>query len=338
MRIELDRVCSASPSGLGEIGQSREGRTIQGATFGHGPTRISLVAGAHADEPVGPRTLERLAGWLTTEPAALPLLEKATFTICADINPDGRERNSPWTGSRTPDLREYLRHRVRESPGDDIEFGFPTTGGRPARRENLAVAEFLRQNGPFDFHASLHGMAFAEGAWYLVNRKEPADTASLRKYLGVFTASQDMELHDWDREGEKGFFRIAPGFSTTPTSSAMKKHFLDLRQPVEAEKFLPTSMEYVASLGGDPLCMVSEVPLFLVKPTPADGPTPGANFIEVLERLPDAWVEFESGRKEELKELEDAFYLRPVPGRTAMKLQLGMILLASGLVELEELL
>ena len=54
--------------------------------------------------------------------------------------------------------------------------------------------------------------------------------------------------------------------------------------------------------------------------------------------MPEAWAEFESGREEGLLELEDLFSLEPVPERTAMKLQLGMIFLASGLLELEELL
>ena len=338
MSVELDEVCSASPVSLRQIGRSTEGRPLDGDSYGEGPLKISLIAGAHADEPVGPRTLERLAGWLETEPAAKPLLEKATFSICPDINPDGRERNSTWTGSSPTDLRDYLRRRERESPGDDVEFGFPETGGRPARKENLVTADFLRERGPFNFHASLHGMAFAEGAWYLVNRREPADTANLRENLGAFTASLGMGFHDWDRQGEKGFFRIAPGFCTTPTSSAMKRHFEELSQPLEAEKFLPSSMEYAASLGGDPLCMVSEIPLFLITPTPPGSSTPGANFIDLLQRLPEAWAEFESGREEGLLELEDLFSLKPVPERTAMKLQLGMIFLASGLLELEELL
>ncbi|MEC7775365.1 MAG: hypothetical protein VYC32_04645, partial [Planctomycetota bacterium] len=65
---------------------------------------------------------------------------------------------------------------------------------------------------------------------------------------------------------------------------------------------------------------------------------PGANFIDLLQRLPEAWEEFGSGREEGLLELERLFSLEPVPERAAMKLQLGMIFLASGLLELEELL
>ncbi len=344
MKLELGEICSCDPAGFHdtafsrEIGRSRENRPLHAATLGSGPLKISLVAGAHADEPVGPLTLERLQNWLARGPAAGPLLEKATFSICADINPDGRERNSAWADSSQWSLREYLLNRVRELPGDDVEFGFPAEGGRPARPENIAVADFLRESGPFDFHASLHGMAFAEGAWYLVDRREPEETSTLRASLGTFTASCGLGFHDWDRQGEKGFFRIAPGFCTTPTSTAMKAHFEKLQEPQEAEKFLPSSMEFIASLGGSPLCMVSEIPLFLVNPTAGDSPTPGANFIEVLERLPEAMAGFESGEEDKLLELEKDFALEPVSRQAATKLQLGMILLASGLVELEELL
>src|SRR3990172_1120646 len=40
-----------------ELGRSEEGRTVYGATLGVGPRTVSLVAGAHSDEPVGPETL-----------------------------------------------------------------------------------------------------------------------------------------------------------------------------------------------------------------------------------------------------------------------------------------
>ena len=146
-----------------------------------------------------------------------------------------------------------------------------------------------------------------------------------------------MGLHDWDRKGEKGFFRIAPGFCTTPTSTAMKQHFENLSEPREAEKFLPSSMEFVSSLGDAPLCMVSEIPLFLVAPTPAANPIRGAHFIDVMKRLPEACSSFEDGRQEQLEAIKDDFGLTPVNELAAMKLQLAMIFLGSGLLKVEEL-
>jgi len=42
------------------IGHSREGREIAAYRLGRGPLRLSLIAGCHADEPVGPAMLRRL--------------------------------------------------------------------------------------------------------------------------------------------------------------------------------------------------------------------------------------------------------------------------------------
>ena len=46
----------------------------------------------------------------------------------------------------------------------------------------------------------------------------------------------------------------------------MRRHFLDRGDPETAAVFRPSSMEYVRSLGGDPLTFVSEMPLFLLPP------------------------------------------------------------------------
>ena len=47
---------SASPPDLDEIGRSRDCRPIGAWRGGQGPLSVSLVAGCHADEPVGPAT------------------------------------------------------------------------------------------------------------------------------------------------------------------------------------------------------------------------------------------------------------------------------------------
>ncbi|MEL7363533.1 MAG: M14 family zinc carboxypeptidase, partial [Bacteroidota bacterium] len=55
----LEHACAANPdlATFDVIGQSEQGRPIAGVTLGHGPRTVTLVAGAHADEPVGPETL-----------------------------------------------------------------------------------------------------------------------------------------------------------------------------------------------------------------------------------------------------------------------------------------
>jgi hypothetical protein len=52
------------PPAAREIGSSVEGRPIHGFIIGGGPLRVSMIAGSHADEPVGPETLRCFVEWL----------------------------------------------------------------------------------------------------------------------------------------------------------------------------------------------------------------------------------------------------------------------------------
>jgi len=299
---------------------------------------VSLVAGAHADEPVGPALLSRLVTWLagSDDSEAHALLEAATFAVCPHVNPDGAARNAAWASVEPYELRRYLEHVVRERPGDDVEFGYPRdeddwseSGARP---ENRAVAAFLRDHGPFDFHASLHGMMIAEGAWCLIDRDHIDATSELRSAIASEATRLGFSLHDWDRGGEKGFHRIEPGFCTTPTSVAMREHFESLDDPDEAAKFRLSSMEFVATLGGDPLRLVSEIPLFDVTASPPEAPRLGDHFLTVKDALGAAALESANGDDSALASLEKRFGLVPVENERAMRLQLAMVLLGAGLV------
>lgn len=239
------------------IGQSREGRPIHAVRFGAGEKPVSIVAGSHADEPAGPMTAQALPLLLH---AHFPeVLERFRFHVIPQINPDGAERNRPWFHD-PPDFETYAQHAIREQPGDDIEFGFADEAG--ARPENRAVARYLKRHAPFAAHFSLHGMGFAEGAWFLLCREWVERCGPVMDALESLCQCVGMPLHDIDRQGEKGFTRIRPGFATTPTSTAMRAFFEQRGDPETAAKFLPSSMEYVAALGGGPLCAVSEIPLF----------------------------------------------------------------------------
>jgi hypothetical protein len=233
---------------------------------------VSLIAGCHADEPVGPAMLDHLAGHLATLGHDHPLLTTCTFFLVPHANPDGEAKNLPWVGegfAEDPeaarlDLTAYLRHAVREPPGDDVEFGFPHShGDKGARPENRAIARFLKGAGPLRLHASFHGMAFAAGPWFLIERSWADRTTAQRERLRARVRTLGYALHDVDRGGEKGFFRIDEGFTSRPDSRAMRAHFEALGDSTTAELFRPSSMEYARSLGGDPLTLVSEMPLFL---------------------------------------------------------------------------
>lgn len=301
------------PLGARVIGESREGRPLLGLAIGEGPLRVSITAGAHADEPTGPLTTVALARWLLSDEGAA-LRAETHWRICPHVNPDGAARNAAWF-TDPPDLTKYLEGAVREPPGEDVEFNYPDDRGPSPRPENNAVAAFLREGGPYHLHASLHGMGFAEGAWWLIGEDKAEETISLRGTLSGLLRERGWELFDWDRRGEKGFRGLGPGFSTTPTSTAMKDFFCAQGDEAEAAKFRSSSMEFVQSLGGDPLVMVSELPLFAIDPDPEPHPSGKRAFDRVREH-------FQRVRHQAPEErdaaalLEGDFTLRPVPFAT----------------------
>jgi hypothetical protein len=316
------------------IGRSREGRDIAAHRLGRGPLRLSLIAGCHADEPVGPAMLRRLAAHLESLPEAAPLLAAASWWIVPHANPDGEQRNRAWSEMTLPavdsrgepdrvfDLAAYARGAVREAPGDDVEFGFPRSAeDEDARPENRAVAAFLAAGAPFHLHASFHGMFFASGPWFLLEPAWIGRTAALRDNLRRRVAEMGYRAYDVDRGGEKGFSRIDPGFTTRPDSRAMAAFFRERGEPGTAARFRPSSMELVRSLGGDPLTIVSEMPLFLTPAAAAGAPEPFADpaLRAELSRLAL------TASPEELRAAAVRRGLRGMPVRDQMRLQLAYL-------------
>ncbi len=250
-----------------EIGKSRTGRPIRAHRFGGGPTTVSLIAGNHADEPAGPRLLDLLARYLSCQEADSPLLNEYSWWLVPHSNPDGRELNASWQDSlrESVELGRYLKYSRRELPGDDMEFGFPRDGADvEARPENLAIAKWWSESGGFDLHASLHGMGFAAGPWFLIDPAWRECCEHVIKRCSSAVRNLGYRLHDVERFGEKGFCRIERGFCTRPNSNAMREFFLERGDSETAQKFRPSSMEYVRGLGKDTLTLVSEMPLFIL--------------------------------------------------------------------------
>ncbi|MBX3178082.1 MAG: peptidase M14 [Candidatus Hydrogenedentes bacterium] len=299
------------------IGESRDGEPLFGYTAGHGPETVTLTAGCHADEPVGPMTAQALP-WLLQEYAP-DLLEKYTFRVVPQMNPDGARRNRIWFAD-PPDFETYVRDAVREAPGDDIEFGFAGDDG--ARPECRAAMPFLWGAGPVAAHFSLHGMAWAEGAWFLLNPPWAGRAAGLMDALAALCGMRSLPLMEIDRGGEKGFSRVRTGFSTTPNSVAMRAFFLERNDPETAAKFRPSSMEAAMAAGGDPLCMVSELPMFLLD-VPASLSDP------VLYRFKaDLDAARSAGAPDALRRVAESYRLRPLPLGEQIAMQFAMIVLA----------
>jgi len=214
---------------------------------------------------------------------------------------------------------------VREKPGDDIEFGFPSgevSRDLEVRPENRAVADFLAEPGrlpprPVRLHGSFHGMGLAPGPWYLLERSWIGRTATLRARLAAATAAMGYRLFDAERHGEKGFHRIEPGFTTRPDSSAMRHHFEERGEFEMAGRFRPSSMEYARSLGDDPLTLVTEMPLFLTNSLP-DGPIGCTDLDSVRRRLQAEAARGEASFEAAAREFE----ITAMPLGDQMRLQL----------------
>jgi len=301
------------------IGQTEEGRSILGVTIGTGSIQVSLLAGAHADEPVGPDTLRRMIpALLDSYDQYQSLFQRVTFCIIPHVNPDGEERNRSWIDT-WPDWKDYTRHVVRELPGRDVEFSYPDR-----RMENKAVSSWLESRGTFALHMSLHGMGFSDGAMLLIEKNWAYRTEMLQREFTDAAAESGFTLHDHNRKGEKGFFQIAPGFTTTPEGVAMRTYFLSHGDHETAKLFGDSSMEFVRQLGGDPLSIVTELPLFVVEgPASVGEPT---SYLEFRNRLPEIRLALE--RKEDLSSIEAQYGLKPVPLETASRLQLTALDLA----------
>lgn len=317
---KIKTACKSNPatSEFISIGESEEGRSIYGIKIGFGQKKVSLIAGAHSDEPAGPATLRNMVLQILWNPAGFKeLIEHFTFLVIPHINPDGEAINQKWI-QQFPDYSAYAKHVMRELPGRDIEFGFPDM-----RKENQAVAKALKDFGPVHMHVSLHGMSVAEGGMLLINKSHVEKTTFIREKFATALAKAGLGLHDHDRKGEKGFHYISPGFTSTPSGKAMQEHFVEKGDEETASKFKKSSMEYVESLGNKPLCLVTELPLFLITKKE-----------ENTDAIPTTWMKYReqfskirelAQSDSDLSSLIDEFGLQPVELAIASKLQLQAI-------------
>jgi len=308
------------------IGLSRGERKIYGYRFGVGKVQVSLIAGCHADEPTGSIFLSHLNNFLGSLPKDHPLIKTFQWYIVPYANPDGTHSNRDW-GQRADqqfDLGLNLKHEIRELPGDDMEFGFPSEAVKPLRPENAAIYNFWKSSGrKFDIHVSLHGMRISYGPWFLIDKDFISEVSGILEACKHEVELLKYKLHDVERKGEKGFFRFEPGFGSRPDSEAMKQHFTDRGDNEMAKRFHPSSMESIRSLGDPCLTLVTEMPLFIVPKAHSGLPWPDPTLNQWTERMNHWKLDIYQGKKntDQVNKEASDLGLRAMPIRDQMHLQ-----------------
>lgn len=98
-------------------GTSLEGRPIEYAVFGDGPTTVMLIAGIHGDEEAGTPLLEELARRFAEYGSGLPWMRGKSVVVLPALNPDG--------------LAADRRHNAN---GVDLNRNFPARNFEGSRR------------------------------------------------------------------------------------------------------------------------------------------------------------------------------------------------------------
>lgn len=322
----LKRVCKRNPdvAQFHIIGRTEEGRPISSVVLGRGMRRCLLIGGAHSDEPLGPETLRRLvSGLLIHRDRFQGLLESWRLAVIPHINPDGEAANLAWI-AQWPSAVAYIGEAQRESPRDDREFGFPDKCS-----ENRCVSDFIRRFAPVSVHVSFHGMGFAHGVLLLIEKHWAKRTGEFRRGFAAAVREVGLPFHDHNRKGEKGFHYLGPGFSTTPTSQDMKAFFREQGANRMAGHFGLSSFEFVRTLGGNPFCLATEIPLFLLDRKAEDTAINPDSYLAFRERLPELALRVHTGAS--ISGVLEEYGVRSVPLMVGIRLQLATIELALAL-------
>ncbi|MEU1056203.1 M14 family zinc carboxypeptidase [Streptomyces sp. NPDC005876] len=144
---------------LRRVGTSRAGDPLLLLSVGHGDRQVLVVAGPHANEPVGGATALRLAERALADPRLTDGAD-ATWNLLLCLDPDGLRRNEGWlTGPYT--LGRYVRHFFRPGFLEQPEWlpDGPAGAALPETRALLALQDELR---PF-LQCSLHGVDVGGG-------------------------------------------------------------------------------------------------------------------------------------------------------------------------------
>lgn len=192
---------------LRRVGTSRAGTPLWLLSVGHGSRHTLVVAGPHANEPVGGGTVLRLAERALADPR---LCEDAdvTWNLLLCLDPDGARRNERWlAGPYT--LGNYFRNFFRPGFLEQPEWLPEGADGAvlPETRALLDVQDELR---PF-FQCSLHGVDVG-GAFVELTRDLPGISRRVAQIAARLGVPRELGPYDtlyWPRLGP-AVYRIPP--------------------------------------------------------------------------------------------------------------------------------
>lgn len=105
------------------VGQSRDGRTIELLSAGHGERALMLVGAPHPHELVGTLTIDFFAHYIAEQPRAQSELG-CSWHFIQVVEPDGVHLNEPWLRkARRPSA--YLHSFYRPPLHEQAEYTFP---------------------------------------------------------------------------------------------------------------------------------------------------------------------------------------------------------------------
>lgn len=144
---------------LRRVGTSRAGLPLRLLSIGHGSRQVLVVAGPHANEPVGGATVLRLAERVLADPRLCDGAD-VTWNLLLCLDPDGARRNEGWlSGPYT--LGHHFRNFFRPGFLEQPEW-LPDGAAGAALPETRALLSLQDELRPF-FQCSLHGVDVGGG-------------------------------------------------------------------------------------------------------------------------------------------------------------------------------
>ncbi|MFF3942224.1 M14 family zinc carboxypeptidase [Streptomyces phaeofaciens] len=192
---------------LRRVGVSRAGTPLWLLSLGRGARQALVVAGPHANEPVGGATVLRLAERVLADPRLTEGAD-ATWNLLLCLDPDGLRRNEGWlTGPYT--LGRYFRHFFRPGFREQPEW-LPDGAAAAALPETRALLRLQDELKPF-FQCSLHGVDVGGGFVELTRDLPGLDRrmAYAAARLGIPRELGPYDTLYWPRLGP-AVYRIPP--------------------------------------------------------------------------------------------------------------------------------